>query len=108
MQVLRALPPSRLAGAMAAAPAGDTREGQLVAALQWVHAWTADAAYNDPDPQCQATAAACASLQGDLAVKALHMLESGGLPPEPKPTELACMRSPNLLISAMQGPALTL
>ena len=79
-----------------------------MAALQWVHAWTADAAHNDPDPHCQTTAAACASLQGDLADKALHMLESSGPPPEPKPTELACMRSPNLLISAMQGPALTL
>lgn len=108
MQVLRALPPSRLAGAMTAAPAGDMQEGQLVAALQWVHAWTADAVHNDPDTQCQATAAACASLQGDLADKALHMLESGGPPSEPKTTELACMRSPNLLISAMQGPALTL
>ena len=93
---------------MTSAPAGDMQEGQLVTALQWVHAWTADAAHSDPDPQCQATAAACASLQGDLADKALQMLESSGLPQEPKPTELACMRSPDLLISAMQGPALTL
>ena len=59
-QVMRALPPARLAGLLSSGPASD---GLLAERLDWCRGWTQEVAARDADPQCQMLAAGCQSLQ---------------------------------------------
>ncbi len=61
-QVVGALPPAQLAGALA----GGARAGPdpaLLVRLDWLRGWAARAAQADEDAHCRMLAAACLSMQ---------------------------------------------
>lgn len=62
MQVIRAIPPSSLAGAILGSEtsAGDVA---VVERLEWVRQWVGETAAGDADPECCMLAAACSGLQ---------------------------------------------
>ena len=67
MQVIRAMPPSRLAGAILAsdsnASSGDGQDVAVVERLEWVRQFARDTASADADPECRMLGAACSGLQ---------------------------------------------
>ncbi|KAK9868756.1 hypothetical protein WJX84_007936 [Apatococcus fuscideae] len=83
-QVIRAMPPSRLAGAILAsdsnASSGDGQDVAVVERLEWVRQFARDTASADADPECRMLGAACSSLQAQLAGAALeHMPSQAGI-----------------------------
>lgn len=62
MQVIRAMPPSSLAGAILGS---ETSPGNVavVERLEWVRHWVGETAASDADPECCVLAAACSGLQ---------------------------------------------
>ncbi|KAK9822319.1 hypothetical protein WJX74_006980 [Apatococcus lobatus] len=77
-QVIRAIPPSSLAGAIlgskTTASGGSAQDMVVMERLHWVQQWAKETASEDADPECRMLGAACTSLQARLAGAALeHM-----------------------------------
>eukprot|EP00884_Botryococcus_braunii_P006828 jgi/Botrbrau1/16146/Bobra.0281s0003.1 len=92
-QVMVALPPSRVAGALLGKP-GLGSDAQLLDRLEWGRAWALKISSADPDPSCRDLARACCGLQASLAKKALEAVEAEA------PTSLLPVPSaaPNIVI----------
>jgi hypothetical protein len=72
-QVMGALPPARLAGAMLGG-SGDAADNLLVERLDWARSWAEAASTSDTDPQCRSLAGACRSLQVASLILLLALL----------------------------------
>ncbi|KAK9804941.1 hypothetical protein WJX73_001262 [Symbiochloris irregularis] len=77
-QVMMALSPARVAGALVGGSQGDSADALLVDRLQAVRAWAEEVAEKDVDPQCRMLAKGCGNLQADLAARALLTLKEQG------------------------------
>jgi len=80
-QVLGAMPPARLAGALLGQER-DAGDRALVERLQWLHSWLTAAGAHDADDSCRLLAQGCAGLHASLAERALQSvgaLPEGGL-----------------------------
>lgn len=73
-QVVRHLPPARLAGAMVGRQA-DVQDAVLVERLQWLMSWTQTVAASDTDQHCRMLAAGCVAWHVELAEGAMAVLE---------------------------------
>lgn len=80
-QIVRHLPPARLAGAMIGRQQ-DTQDQALVHRLQWLINWCQTVASEDLDDQCRMLAAGCCAWHVELAEGAMacieHLPESEG------------------------------
>lgn len=86
-QVVRHLPPARLAGAMIGRQA-DPQDQLLVERLQWLMSWAQQAAVSDVDQHCKLLAAGCVAWHVELAEGAMAALEHL---PEPEGPSLAAV-----------------
>lgn len=73
-QVVRNLPPARLAGAMVGRQS-DAQDQVLVERLQWLMSWTQQVAVSDVDQHCKMLAAGCVAWHVELAEGAMAVLE---------------------------------
>lgn len=73
-QIVRHLPPARLAGAMVGRQQ-DVQDQVLVERLQWLMSWSQTVAAGDLDDQCRMLAAGCCAWHVELAEGALACLE---------------------------------
>lgn len=73
-QVVRNLPPARLAGAMVGRQS-DAADTVLVERLQWLMAWAQQVAVLDVDQHCKMLAAGCVAWHVELAESAMAALE---------------------------------
>eukprot|EP00775_Hariotina_reticulata_P002036 gene2036-2358_t len=73
-QVVRHLPPARLAGAMLW-QTSDIHDQVLVGHLQWLMSWTKSVAAVDVDEQCRMLAAGCIAWHAELAGSAMAAIE---------------------------------
>lgn len=87
-QVVRHLPPARLAGAMVGRQQ-DVQDAVLVERLQWLMAWAQSVATTDADEHCRVLAAGCIAWHVELAESAMAALEHL---PEPEGPSLSGVR----------------
>jgi hypothetical protein len=73
-QVVRHLPPARLAGAMIGRQQ-DIQDAVLVERLQWLMGWAQAVAAGDVDEHCRVLAAGCVAWHAELAEGAMAALE---------------------------------
>lgn len=73
-QVVRHLPPARLAGAMLC-QTSDIQDQVLVGRLQWLMSWTKSVAAADTDEQCRLLAAGCIAWHAELIGSAMAAIE---------------------------------
>jgi hypothetical protein len=88
-QVVRHLPPARLAGAMVGRQQ-DIQDAVLVERLQWLMGWAQGVAAGDVDEHCRVLAAGCVAWHVELAEGAMAALEH--LPDAEGPSLSAAVR----------------
>lgn len=86
-QVVRHLPPARLAGALVGRRV-DVQDEVLVERLQWLMSWAQQMASSDVDQHCKLLAAGCVAWHMELSDGAMAVLEHL---PEPEGPSLAAV-----------------